>query len=369
MKRAPNAAVAIAAVVGVATVIAVATGTVIGKMRPSTKAPVTVRGVIGSEKAPFFGDPKVQQVFARHGFKVDVEPAGSRQMATEMDLARYDFVFPSSAPAAEKVQRERHLTRGYAPFYSPMAIATFTPVVEVLARAGMARKAPDGVWTLDVKAYLDAVGKGLRWNQIPGNSAYPAPQAVLVTTTHPRDSNSAAMYAAVTSAVANGGTPVRGEAELAKLAETVAKPFVDQGYLERSTEGPFENYLATGLNYKPMVWVYEAQYLGRAIDKRGAVGANTALLYPSPTVLSKHTLVPLTDNGDAVGRLLSTDPELAGHAARYGFRTADPAHFAKALSAAGLPAPPTLVDVVDPPAYEVLEAMLDGIAKRYEVKQ
>ena len=45
------------------------------------------------------------------------------------------------------------------------------------------------------------------------------------------------------------------------------------------------------------------------------------LVYPSPTVLSKHTLVPVTDDGDRVGQLLSEDPELQRLAAVHGFRT------------------------------------------------
>ena len=36
------------------------------------------------------------------------------------------------------------------------------------------------------------------------------------------------------------------------------------------------------------------------------------LMYPAPTVLSKHTFVPLTANGDKLGKALTTDdPKLA----------------------------------------------------------
>ena len=55
----------------------------------------TVRGIIGSEKQPFFADPRVRRIFANHGLDVEVDTAGSRQIATTIDLTRYDFAFPS----------------------------------------------------------------------------------------------------------------------------------------------------------------------------------------------------------------------------------------------------------------------------------
>ncbi|AJE68767.1 hypothetical protein SB89_07235 [Corynebacterium glutamicum] len=62
-----------------------------------------VRAVIGSEKKEFFEDPEVIEAFADHGFEVNVDTAGSRRIATDVDLSPYDFAFPSSAPAAQKI--------------------------------------------------------------------------------------------------------------------------------------------------------------------------------------------------------------------------------------------------------------------------
>lgn len=63
----------------------------------------TVRGVIGSEKQAFFTDQRVVDAFAKHGLKVEVDTAGSRQIATTVDLGKYAFAFPSSSPAAQKI--------------------------------------------------------------------------------------------------------------------------------------------------------------------------------------------------------------------------------------------------------------------------
>jgi hypothetical protein len=85
------------------------------------------------------------------------------------------------------------------------------------------------------------------------------------------------------------------------------------------------------------------------------------LMYPSPTVYSKHTLVPLNSRGDQVGRLLSSDSELQRLEIKYGFRTNDAAAFSKFTSAHKVVLPTSLVNVIEPPAYENLEAMISTI--------
>jgi hypothetical protein len=322
----------------------------------------TLHGVIGSEKTAFFADPAVTAAFAARGLRLTVDPVGSRRIA-ELDLAGYDFAFPSSAPAAEKIQRNRQVTRTYAPFYSPMAIATFKSIAHLLVSQKITRISPQGYWEFDVAAYLAAAEKGLRWDAIPNNTEYPARRNVLVTTTHPRDSNSAAMYAAVMSYVLNGENVVRDQAQLGAVQPRVSRLFLDQGYLEGSTEAPWEKYLANGLNSAPLVWVYEAQFLGRQLNDDKAIRDTMVLAYPTPTVLSKHTLVPLSGNGDRVGRLLAEDPELQRLAARHGFRTNG---FEQAVAEKKLIAPTTLPGVVDPPAFEIQEAMLDAISGQYK---
>ena len=106
----------------------------------------------------------------------------------------------------------------------------------------------------------------------------------------------------------------------------MVKLFADQGGLERSTEDPFEKYLAQGLNYAPLVLVYEAQYVDAALA--GTLPQNATLVYLSPTTRSAHTVVAFDGDGDEVGRLLTTDAELLRLAAEHGFRTADEAVFA-----------------------------------------
>lgn len=352
------------------TALLIAAGVVVAVRQPgdapaadAAAAPrlTTVRGVIGSEKMAFFEDPKVADALARKGLKVQVEPAGSRQIATTIDLGVYDFAFPSSLPAADRIQRQRNITTKYTPFSSPMAIATFRPVADLLAREGIVRPGP--VTTFDMAGYLRLVRANLQWSELPGNTAYPVRKNILISTTDPRTSNSAAMYLAVASYSANEDVIVGNPAAEQHVLPTLARLFVGQGYTENSTEGPFAQYLSAGMGPAPMVWIYESQFV--AATGRGQVTPDMVLMYPSPTVLSRHTLVPLGANGDRLGKLLTTDPELQRLAAEHGFRTGDPNQFAKVAAERKVPVPTELIDVVETPTYDTLERLLEAVTKSY----
>ncbi|MCA0216333.1 MAG: hypothetical protein LCH43_03150 [Actinobacteria bacterium] len=370
VKRAIGVILALLLIVGI--VLAVFWGRLFGGATgggiiPGPTNLTVVQGVIGSEKKPFFEDPEVKAIFAEKGFDVQIVTAGSRQIATSVDLTGVDFVFPSSAPAAEKIKRETKASTVYAPFYSPMAIATFKPIVQLLQAAGIATQDAAGTWHLDIKAYLAAVAAGTRWSDLPGAAeAYPSSRSVLISSTDIRQSNSAAMYLSMASYVANGDTIVSSPEAQAAVIDQMAALFLEQGFSASSSDAPFEDYLSQGIGSKPMVMVYEAQFLGREMSGDGAITDDMVLMYPDPTVFSKHTVVPLTDNGDTVGQMLATDPRLAKLAALYGFRPADASVFADQLTSHGIAVPPTPVNVVEPPSYETLESMINEISARYD---
>jgi hypothetical protein len=325
----------------------------------------SVRAVVGSEKKAFFADPDVKAIFARSGISVEVDTAGSREIATSTDLKAYDVAFPSSAPAAERIKRKHEAVGVYSPFYSPMAIASFQPIVDLLQRVGVAKKTPAGYWTFDVTAYLKLVGKGTRWDQIPGNVTYPASKAILVTTTDVRRSNSAAMYLAMASYAANGNRIVSSRDEETAVLPAMRRLFLGQGFSESSTEAPFEDYLALGEGKTPLLLTYESLFLDRQLRRDSSITKDMVLMYPTPDVLSKHTVLALTKQGAKVGEMLSQDPGLQRLAAQYGFRTTNPATFRDTLTKAEVPQPPELMNVVEPPSYEVLESMIVALEKQY----
>jgi hypothetical protein len=339
---------------------------VAGRQAPASGQLVLVKGVIGSEKVAFFQDPAVVDVFRRHGLQVVVDAAGSRQIATSIDLRNYDFAFPAGVPAAEKIRRDRKVNASYSPFYTPMAIATFQPIVKLLQAAGVAKLETGGYYTLDMKAYMDLVAKNTRWSDLPNNTAYPAGKSILITSTDVRKSNSAAMYLSIASYVANGNNIVQDDAQGKAVLATVAPLFLKQGYTESSSEAPFDDYLSIGIGKTPMVMIYEAQFIAKAALKDGSITPQMVMMYPSPTVESKHTIVPLTPDGDRAGQLLLHDPELLRLAVKYGFRTSDTAYFNQFTSSHGVSLPSQLVNVIDPPTFEALETMIVGIDNRFK---
>jgi hypothetical protein len=362
MRKILGAALAIAVVIAVAALFAL-------DRRPSSaeSTPTSVvSGVIGSEKEDFFADPDVVAALAAHDVTVDVDTAGSRQIATETDLSGYDFAFPSSAPAAERIARTAGTSDLYSPFQSPMAIATWRPVIELLARNGAASQEADGTWTVDVNAYLALVAAGARWNTLDGGAElYGSPRAVMLTSTDVRRSNSAAMYLAIAAYVANGRSVPTTTQEAQALVPTLAPLFLGQGWAAASSEEPFADYLSQGSGAVPAVVVYEAQFLAEAGRENSRITDDMVLAYPAPTVFSKHTLVPLTPEGARVGELLSTDPELQRLAAEHGFRSGDGAAFTDLVGRSGVAVRTNPTDVAELPTYDVLESLLTAVETEY----
>jgi hypothetical protein len=114
-----------------------------------------------------------------------------------------------------------------------------------------------------------------------------------------------------------------------------------------------------------MVMIYEAQFLEYLNKAAGKPNPDMVLLYPKPTLFTKHVFVALSAKGAKLGQLLETDPELQALAVEYGYRTAGQTQFVKAISDKKWPVPATLVDVIDPPTFEVLERMITEIDKKY----
>jgi hypothetical protein len=346
-------AAVLAIVVVITVIVAVGGGS-------SKKNLTIVRGAIGSEKQPFFDDPAVKKEFAAHGFDVQVDTAGSRAIAKTFDLSKYDFAFPAGAPAAVKIRSERRVTQSFVPFSTPMAIATFRDIAQLLEKAGIAHD-HGGYWTLDMKGYLDLVRRGVRWNQLPGNTTYPSTKYVLISSTDVTTSNSAAMYASIASYVANNNSVVENPGQVDGVVSAVSPLFLKQGYTEQSSEGLFDDYLSIGEGKTPMEMIYEAQFVARAAQHDGSIQPNMVLMYPDPLIVSQHTLVPLTANGSTVGQLLTDDPKLQALAVEHGFRTAKPADFAAFVQRSRVTVQPRLLNVIDPPTYDNLEDLITKI--------
>lgn len=340
---------------------------------PATQQELTVvHGVIGSEKESLFADPEAKEIFARHGLDVQVTTSGSWAMAERADLTQADFASPSSEVAAA------HLTDVHGdavlststPFYSPLAIATGSTVLDVLAANGLAEQR-DGVWYLDMAAYLDAVASGRRWTDLAGSEAYPSSRNVMITTTDVRSSNSALMYLGLASYVLNGNAVITSEdAAREQAATSLARLFLDQGYSQSSSAGPWESFLSKGPMNQPLTLIYESQYLEAQMNEPTRVTPEMRICYPDPTIFSDHVVVAFSEAGQRVQDVLDNDPDMARVIARHGFRVngANSGAFSEQVSEAGLTgyaADGTFIDVAQAPSYEVADAMLQTIEALY----
>jgi hypothetical protein len=323
-------------------------------------ARITVSILTSSEKEHFLEDPELAKVLADQGMAITVQKAGSREIASRSDLKSFDIAFPAGAHAAVKIAQNTGSKRIFTFFYSPMAVASWKSLIPVLEESGLVQQKQNAYFIVDMGKLLDLMEKGTRWKDLPGNTAYSVGKSVLVTSTDVRKSNSAAMYLSLAAYLANGNNVVATDADADKIAGKMVTLFSRQGYQESSSSGPFEDYTAMGIGKAPLVMVYEQQFL-EYVFAHANPNPDMVLLYPEPTILSKHTMVALTDNGARFAHEMISDPKVNAVAERYGFRAADNTELFKEAEAKKLAIPHTIVDVIDPPTYDILEKLINRV--------
>jgi hypothetical protein len=323
-------------------------------------ARITVRVLTGSEKERFLTDPELAKDLDAEGIAISVQKAGSREIASRPDLKSFDVAYPAGAPAAVKIAQTTGSKRTYTSLHTPMAVATWKSLIPVLEASSLVSR-KDGVWYLvDMAKLVDIMQKGTRWKDMPGNTVYAVGKSVLISSTDVRKSNSAGMYLSLASYLANGNNVVASEADADKVADGLVGLFSRQGFQESSSAGPFEDYTAMGIGKAPLVMIYEQQFLEYILSHPNP-NPNMVLLYPVPTILSKHTLVALSDNGARFAQVMTSNPKALSIAQHYGFRTEDNTELFAAVEARKFVVPHTLVDVIDPPSYDILERLITRI--------
>jgi hypothetical protein len=327
----------------------------------TSQAQYEIKGVIGSEKEEFFRDPDTIAALAKSPWNltVTVETSGSRDIATIPNLAKqYAFAFPAGVSAAEKIKRDQNVKKSVQPFFTPMAIASWKPIAEILITNNIIKKRGDAYYIIDMSALFNLIINEKRWTDLKGNDLYPANKSILVSTSNVAKSNSAAMYLALASYILNNNAIVENEAQITPLVPKLASLFTRQGFAENSTEIPFQDYLTMGMGKSPLVMIYEAQFLReKAKTNNSPIRPDMILLYPEPTLFTKHIFIPFNEDAEKLGKALMEDDELQKIAARHGFRTVN----VSAAKDGNFIAPPDLVNVIDAPSYEILEAMINQI--------
>ncbi|MBN7137762.1 hypothetical protein A7A76_24010 [Lysobacter enzymogenes] len=333
------------------------------KQQADAAALVTVRVLTGSEKLDFLRDPELAQALLADRIVLDVQKAGSREIATRPDLKSFDAAYPAGTAAARKIADATGSRRIYNGFYTPMTVASWKPLLPTLEANGIVGKRGEAYFIVDMRKLVALMESGARWKDLQPNPNYAVSKSVLITSTDVRTSNSAAMYLALASYLANGDDVVASEAAADQVADRLVHLFSKQGYQESSSSGPFEDYVTMKMGKSPLVMIYEQQFLEYAF-KHPRVDADMVLLYPQPTVLTKHTIVALNDKGARFAEAFERNPKVRAIAARYGLRGPDNAALFADAAKRGIGMPQQLVDVVDPPTYDLLERMIGRIESR-----
>jgi hypothetical protein len=325
-----------------------------------TAGRITVKILTGSEKENFLADSELAKVLDFEGITITFQKAGSREIATRPDLKSFDVAYPAGAHAAVKISQITGSKQIFPTFYTPMAVASWRQLIPVLEKSGLVSQKEGTFYIADMSKLLDLMQRGTRWKDLPDNSVYSVGKSILVTSTDVRKSNSAGMYLSLAAYLANGNNVVDNDADVDKVAPSLVGLFSKQGFQESSSAGPFEDYTAMGIGKAPLVMVYEQQFLEYILG-RANPNPDMVLLYPVPTTLTKHTIVALSENGARFAQVMTNNPKIIAIAHRYGFRTQDNTELFSAVEAKKLRIPHTIVDVIDPPSYDVLEKLINRI--------
>ena len=327
-----------------------------------------VRGLSGSEKLPFFHDPRTIEALSKAPYRltVDVEKAGSRQIATSYNLTEYDFAFPAGVPAAEKIRQQTNKKKSYQVFFTPMVIASWKIIADILEANGVVSKKNGIYYIINMEKLFNLIIEKKRWNELEQSEKYPVNKSILVTTTDIRKSNSAAMFLSLASYILNGNTIVQNSQQAMPLMDDLSAIFLRQGMTGNTSSVPFQDYLTMGPGKSPMVMMYEAQFLHELSKENSAISDDMVLLYPEPTLYTKHVLIPMNEKGETLGEALTQDEDILKIATEHGLRTQNTQLFLNYFKSKGIQVPEFLVNVIEPPSYEVLESTIMEIERRYQ---
>lgn len=328
---------------------------------------IVLKGIITSEKENFFKDERVQEIFKNNGINLQYTRMTSDKIAQAKsveDLGEYrDFVFPSGIQTAEKVRTNFKNAQPYNIFYSPMIIATWTPIVDILRANGITKKMGQ-YEAIDMEKLLQLSAQNVRWKDLKGADAYPVNKVVLVSSSDARFSGSAKMYLSLSSYVLNDNNVVSTNEEVDKVIPTLKKIIQAQGNRESSSANMTSDYMSIGRGKVPMMFTYESEILGSAFKNNGLIKKDMQLVYPTPTVFTKHVLVVINPQAQALVDLLKNNAELKKIALENGFRFEGETGIVEKAKSVAITIPSEVVDVIDPPNYDILDYLTNQVESK-----
>lgn len=320
--------------------------------------------ITGSAKFAFLKDPDLVAILEKQGIRLELIKSGAFEV-DKLRAGEIDAAWPASAGAATDWAASMPGSNSYPVFSTPLALASWRVLMPVFEKNGLAKMSGPAHGDFDLEKALPLMVKGTRWNQLADNTAFNVNKSFLINTPDVRQGVTGGLYVATLAYILNGNEVPQDAAKAESLAQTLTPLITRQGFQENTLAGPFEDYIGQGIGKAPLVLVYESQFIEAKRD--GKIRDTHILLYPQPGLMLKHVLVAKSPSGRKLGELLANDPEVQKIAAKYGFRTNNPALFTAYAKTLGMDAP-ELINLAETPSPAILDAMMQSIINKIENK-
>ncbi|MDD2867380.1 hypothetical protein [Neomegalonema sp.] len=255
--------------------------------------PLAVSMVYGGEKTAFLENPRLKEILAKEGVTLSLQRAGSIEMATTLDVAGKDCIWPSSAVAAEiaRLSGKRPVAVETI-FSSPIVLFAWDEAATALTSAGLVEER-GGFLYGDTVAIVGRIMEGARWRE---DFKLPIFGPFRVLSTDPAISNSGNLWAGLLAIGMNGGEPPDRE-RMRALTPAIKAYFDAMGYMETSSGPMFEGFLTQGMGARPLISGYENQlveFVAQNADAADLIRARIRVIYPEPTVFASHPMIAMT---------------------------------------------------------------------------
>jgi hypothetical protein len=326
---------------------------------------VTIAGTVD-----LLTDPGVQQELRAHGYGIKLKGLGADEILARVPLPGYQLAYVPDQVVGQAIQQklsDLHLQNDeIAPARSRLVVATYTELLPLLEKAGIARQ-EQGVWMFDIKAYIDAVNnpKGsLRWEGIPGNQhgeQFSDPGPVVLRTTDPQYSVLTNMFIAVASYSLNHDNVVSNQGEVNTVARLLKRSFLQQGSMPTGGIPEWNDFLQGDINSYPMTLTYESLFVGAQEAHDPHITPHMVMMYVNPEMDVQEALIPFDNTGAAVCHILATDQRIQRIAEdQLGFITTDADSFQRDMKRIGITVAGG-IQTVPTPTYRTLRDIVHSL--------
>ena len=219
--------------------------------------------------------------------------------------------------------------------------------------------------SIDMEKLVALIASGTRWKDFQNNPEYAINKSILVSTTDVRKSNSAAVVSGACQLHpqrgGGGQERQRGDPCDSEGDAVLSQSGISGGEFRRAVRGlPGDGDGESAHGDDLRVAVPGAS--GQDQAPRQLDGAPL----PAPYHLHQAYVRGVDTGREKLGALLESDPELQKIAIEYGFRNGNQGYALEFQRRAGVSVPENLIDVIDPPSFEIIEKMIGRIEQQFQ---